>query len=120
MVVWGTTAQKQKAGEMMRLLYLLVSNLMRYVLLISIGGVNRVFKFHRMYSDHRTFNTAVNKGLKQIADEHPSLSGLTSYYARHSWGTLARNVCGIHKEDIAMALNHVDSVNKVTDIYIKN
>lgn len=81
-------------------------------------GIKKVFKFYRLYSDFRTFNRSANEGLRQIADTL-NLPDLTSYYARHSWGTLARNVCGIHKEDIAMALNHVDSANKITDIYIE-
>ncbi len=43
---------------------------------------------------------------------------LTSYYARHSWATIARNDCKISKDDINLALNHVDNEMKVTDIYI--
>jgi len=42
--------------------------------------------------------------------------GVATYYARHSWATIARNDCGVPKEDISMALNHSDPNHKVTDV----
>lgn len=43
---------------------------------------------------------------------------ITYYAARHSFATIARNDCGISKDDISLALNH--SQNKtVTDVYLK-
>ena len=32
--------------------------------------------------------------------------------------TIARNDCRVSKDDVALALNHVDEGNRVTDIYI--
>ncbi len=43
--------------------------------------------------------------------------GITFYHARHTFATLAYNVCGFSKDHIAMALNHVDN-SRVTDRYI--
>jgi hypothetical protein len=41
------------------------------------------------------------------------------YCARHSFGSIARNECRFSKDDVAFALNHIDSTTKITDIYIK-
>jgi len=78
----------------------------------------RVFCFYQMYSTMENFNLAINKGLKQIATELKLTDQLSSYYSRHSWATIARNNCGISKDDVHMALNHVDEDMKITDIYI--
>ena len=39
-------------------------------------------------------------------------------YARHTWATIARNKCGISKDDVDLALNHVDQGLKMADAYI--
>jgi integrase len=78
----------------------------------------RVFCFYQMYSTMENFNSAVNKGLKQIGESLKIDVALSSYYARHSWATIARNDCGVSKDDIHLALNHVEEDLKVTDIYI--
>ncbi|MDR1347498.1 MAG: transposase, partial [Prevotellaceae bacterium] len=44
---------------------------------------------------------------------------LSTYYARHSWATIARNKCKISKSDIDECLNHVNSDNKLADVYIE-
>ena len=46
------------------------------------------------------------------------LSGVTFYWARHTFANTARNDCRMSKDDIALALNYVDEVNRTTDIYI--
>ena len=79
----------------------------------------RLFKFHKMYSEARAFNKAVNIGLKEIAAKLNMNFNLKYYAARHSWATIARNDCGISKDDIHEALNHSDPAMKITDIYIK-
>lgn len=78
----------------------------------------RVFCFYQMYGSHQDFTKNVNAGLKQVAKAINLDTPLTSYYARHSWATIARNDCKISKDDINLALNHVDNEMKVTDIYI--
>lgn len=78
----------------------------------------RVFNFYKLYGRHQEFVRAVNAGLKQISQDLEIEDSVTSYYARHSWATIARNVCRVPLEDINLALNHVDASMKITDIYI--
>ena len=44
---------------------------------------------------------------------------LSFYWARHSFGNLARNKCRKSKDDVALALNHVDQGRRTTDIYLE-
>lgn len=77
----------------------------------------RVFRFYSKYKDIDSFNQHVNIGLKKVA-MMCRIDNLSTYYARHSWASIARNDCGVSKDDIAMALSHSDMINSVTDIYI--
>ena len=78
----------------------------------------RLFTFYHNYSNHKTFNRAINKGLKQIGVKL-GIEKLEYYAARHSWATLACSAAvGIDKATVHEALNHVDDKMKVTDIYI--
>lgn len=81
-------------------------------------GTVRAFKFHELYANKENFNNNLNKGLKQVAKAAEINVPLSTYYARHSWASIARNDCRISKDDVHFALNHVDSRTKVTDIYI--
>jgi hypothetical protein len=45
--------------------------------------------------------------------------GYPFYWGRHSFATIARNKCRKSKDDVALALNHVDETRKTTDIYIE-
>jgi len=78
----------------------------------------RVFCFYQMYSTSQIFNANINTGLKQLANACGITDALSTYFARHSWATIARNDCRISKDDVHLALNHVDGNMKVTDIYI--
>jgi hypothetical protein len=78
----------------------------------------RAFSFYQSYTTSEIFINAVNTGLSKIATSLELKHNLTSYYARHSWATIARNNCSVSKEDISLALNHVDSKHKVTDSYL--
>ena len=78
----------------------------------------RLFRFYRDYRDHKAFNKALNKGLKEIGDQL-GINDLEYYAARHSWATIALNKCGIDKYTVHAALNHVDESMRVTDIYIE-
>lgn len=62
---------------------------------------------------HRIGNTEVGKYGKKTF--HPSFPGITTYWARHTWATIAASL-DIPKETIAAALGH--GGNTVTDIYI--
>lgn len=76
-----------------------------------------VFRFYKMYSTPSCFNSAINKGLKQIGAEL-GISDLEYYAARHSWATIARNDVRIDKYTVHQCLNHIDADMKVTDRYI--
>lgn len=80
----------------------------------------KAFIFSRQYSDYRTFNANINKGLKQLAATLDLTPALSTYYARHTWATIADNDCGISIGDIGIALNHVSADHKVTRGYITN
>lgn len=83
------------------------------------GSKKKAFAFYRMYADHHTFNANLNKGLKQLSTVLGITPQLSTYYARHTWATIADNHCGIGESDIGLALNHVgDKDMKVTRGYI--
>lgn len=60
--------------------------------------------------DYRFFLARMNRCLKELH------SGLTTYYARHTWATLAFKL-GIPKDTISLALGHSFG-NRITSIYI--
>ncbi|MEI8049345.1 MAG: site-specific integrase [Bacteroidota bacterium] len=76
----------------------------------------RLFNFHRLYTNPSQFNKRVNKGLESIC-ERLELPTITSYWSRHSWATIARNDLHIPKDDIHFALNH-SSAGNITDTYL--
>ena len=78
----------------------------------------RLFNFYQYYRDHKGFNKAINKGLKEIG-EQLHIEDFEYYAARHSWATIALNKVGIDKYTVHAALNHVDASMRVTDIYIE-
>lgn len=78
-----------------------------------------LFNFSERYADYRIFNANVNKGLKKVDSACGLGVKLSTYFARHTWATLARNKCKISKDDVGLALNHVDLGLKTTDIYIE-
>lgn len=45
------------------------------------------------------------------------LDNITPYWFRHTWATIARNKCGVSKDDIDLCLNHVGN-NPMADVYI--
>lgn len=71
------------------------------------------------YKNYRHFYNNACKGLRAIKDklndEGLNIETLTTYWARHSWATIAAYL-DIPKETIAQALGH--SGHSVTDIYI--
>lgn len=69
----------------------------------------RTFDFYRRYADCDTFNAAVNKGLKQLARHLQIEAKLSTYYARHTYATIAANKCNISESDVGLLLNHVGS-----------
>lgn len=79
----------------------------------------RVFDFYHRYTDSHIFSSNVNIGLKKVAKICDIDEELSTYYARHTWATIARNKCRISKDDVDLALNHVDQGVKMADVYIE-
>ena len=77
------------------------------------------------YNRHQDWSKRLNKALQRIGETtigkrgaktfKPLFPGLTTYWARHTWATIAAEL-EIPKETIAAALGH--GGNTVTDIYI--
>jgi integrase len=78
---------------------------------------NYIEKLRDRYSSSKGFDGALSKGMKKLR-EITGIPEITYYWARHSFANCARNDCRFSKDDIALALNHVDNGHKTTDIYI--
>ena len=76
-----------------------------------------LLNFYKRYSNYKTFNSNVNKGLKTVG-EATGIEDLEFYAARHSWATIARNDCGVSTDDISLSLNHTSTTRRVTEGYI--
>lgn len=83
-------------------------------LLDRYAGGHHLLGYLDGYKDYRSFYMNLCTGLRQIK-EQLGLSELTTYWARHSWATVAASL-DIPKDTIAHALGH--GGNSVTDIYI--
>ncbi len=82
-------------------------------------GTRKLLACCERYADFKAFNKAVNQGLKEVG-RMAGVPSLTTYYARHTWATLARNACGVPRDDVSAALNHAEHGGaRVTDIYIE-
>ena len=83
------------------------------------GRCGNLFNFCQRYSNSHEFCRAANKGLKDVAKLADIDKPLTTYYARHSWATIARNTVGIDFDTVNAALNHARQGNdRIADIYI--
>ena len=85
-------------------------------------GEKHLLNYLDTYKDYRSFYMNMCNGLKAIKqrlndiDDGVTIKELTSYWARHSWATIAAFL-DIPKDTIAAALGH--GGNTVTDIYIE-
>ena len=70
------------------------------------------------YANFRNLDRALGIGSKEL-EKITGISEISFYWARGSFANIARNKCKISKDDVALAMNHVDAGNKVTDIYIE-
>lgn len=88
-------------------------------------GKEYLLAWRERYADYRRFTFQVTQKLKKLTytirctdgskKEYIICKELTTYYARHSWATIAAYL-DIPKETIAAALGH--GGNSVTDVYI--
>nr|MDE7025561.1 recombinase [Paramuribaculum sp.] len=79
-------------------------------------GETRLLNMVEGYANYRHFYNNLCKGLNAIK-EQLGLKYLTTYWARHTWSSIAYNELGISKDVISQALGHGNG-NSVTDIYI--
>ncbi len=70
-----------------------------------------------MFKKYRSDRRLVNKLLKKIATDAGIEEKITSYYIRHTWATIAKNM-GISTEIISEGLGHHSL--KTTEIYLKS
>lgn len=79
------------------------------------AGTELLVNFCENYANYRHFYNNLCKGLNEVKAQL-GLQELTTYWARHSWATIARKL-KISKDTIALALGH--GSHTVTDIYIE-
>lgn len=91
-------------------------------------GKNGLLCIADRWSDSRNFRHQCNKALQRIGHVErqgrggkkiitAEFEGVTTYFARHSWATIAYDL-GISKDVIAQALGHSDG-HDTTNIYIR-
>lgn len=76
-----------------------------------------LLNFNKRFQDSNCFNINTNKGLKTYC-RHNRLPDICIYNFRHSWATIAQNICGASTEAVGFALNH-SSAHRLTEGYIK-
>lgn len=72
----------------------------------------------KRYSHHDYLNAAIREGIKKLSVA-VGISGLQFIKMRHAFASLAHNECRIPTGHVALAMNHKDNRNKVTNIYIR-
>lgn len=78
-------------------------------------GTKHLLDFTENYVKYKPFYNNLCKGLNSIKTKL-GLKELTTYWARHTWASIAYNDLGISRDIIAQSLGHGD--NSVTDIYL--
>lgn len=79
-----------------------------------------LLNLHERYNDARSFNAMVNVGIRRICKNRLKLKEeqVYSFYSfRHTWATIAQNVCGASLSEIGFAMNHLQN-HAVTRDYI--
>lgn len=71
------------------------------------AGRDHVLRFAEERAAYETFNNRIQKALRVIAAEL-GIEGLTFYWARYTWATLADKI-GVPEKEIGKALGHVDA-----------
>lgn len=90
-------------------------------LIERLKGKKQLLMMLDRHADYRSYYQQLERGLRAVMqslneiDDGVVIKKLTTYYARHSWATVAAEL-DIPKETIAAGLGH--GGNSVTDIYI--
>jgi integrase len=71
----------------------------------------------KRYKTYSGLDTALSEGMKELR-KITGIDEITFYWARHTFANTARNACRMSKDDVALALNHIDEGHRTTDIYI--
>lgn len=77
----------------------------------------RQFNFYKLYTSTGQFNKRVNRGLELIC-ERLKIDAITTYHARHTFASIARNECNIPVDEVDLALVHKDNYD-MTDKYTR-
>lgn len=70
------------------------------------AGKSHVLRFAEEPATYSTFNNRIQKAIRAIAHEL-GIPGMTFYWARYTWATLADKI-GISEKEISKGLGHVD------------
>jgi len=92
-------------------------------------GIRKLLSVADRWSSHKDFTKWMNHALKNIGEMRRSGLGgkkhvkpfwpeISSYWARHTWATIAFNDLDIPKDIISQALGH-SMGNDITEIYLK-
>lgn len=80
---------------------------------------DKLMLFSERYCNSKGFCRACDLGLKVVAEKTGIDESLTTYYYRHSWATIARNVCRVDFDTVNAGLNHVHrGADRIGDVYI--
>lgn len=77
-----------------------------------------VGELSKRYSHHDYLNAAIREGIKKLSVA-ADIPGLQFIKMRHAFASLAHNECRIPTGQVAIAMNHKDNKNQVTNIYIR-
>ena len=71
------------------------------------AGKDHVLRFIEARETYKTFNNRIQKAMRAIGREL-NIEGLTFYWARYTWATMADKL-GISEKEISKGLGHVDT-----------
>lgn len=78
-------------------------------------GEKYLLRLMEHYTVYENCRKEIDKKLKVAARKAGITENISTYYARHSWATIAAS-CGISKDDISLSLGHTNG--DVTETYI--
>lgn len=97
-------------------------------LLNKYKGKNYLIDILDRYTNHMSFLSKINKELKKIGTITygkrgkktivPLITGLSSYWARHTFASVGYNNCGLSMDTISDELGHSNGM-AVTNIYVR-
>jgi integrase len=118
-LIYNRTKTKDRKEDKAMMSVMIEPELLPY--LEKYKGEKYAFNFNKRYSNSASFTKNMDIGLKEIGkDLKLEIPGnLTSYYARHSWASIAANDCDVPTNVISKSLSHSSDEFKITERYIK-